>query len=88
MDREKGVSYQLRKAAGVYWLIDMDQKGVPFKKPIPVNEMGADIWRLLEQGNKEEAAEWLCEEYEIGQEQAAHDMELFLYELRQRGIFV
>ncbi len=78
--------YQLRRAAGICWLIDMEQGGVPFKKPIPVNEMGADLWELLETGQKEAAVEKLCKEYRIEREEAARDVEMFLDDLRKHGI--
>ena len=35
--------YQLRYAAGIYWLLDMSQPGYPYRKPLPLNEMGAAI---------------------------------------------
>ena len=42
--------YQLRYAAGIYWLLDMSQPGYPYRKPLPLNEMGASIWRMMEKG--------------------------------------
>ena len=43
-------SYVLRKAAGIYWLIDCGQRCLPCRPPIRLNETGARIWQLLEQG--------------------------------------
>ena len=55
---ENKKKYQLRKAAGIYWLMDMEQEGIPYRKPIPVNDTGADIWTLHEAGkSKDEIAE-------------------------------
>ena len=66
----------------------MEQAGVPFEKPIPLNELGADVWRMLEQGQKDGIVEKLCQEYQIGREQAAQDVEQFLADLSRRGISV
>lgn len=40
----------LRNAAGAYWLINLDQPGVPYKKPLKLNDSGALIWGLLTEG--------------------------------------
>ena len=68
----------MRHAAGIYWLIDMEQEGVPYKKPIPVNETGAKIWNLREMGkSRGEIAEVLAECYGISREEAGEDVEAF-----------
>lgn len=85
---ENSARYQLRKAAGIYWLIDRKQEGVPFRKPVTLNEMGADIWRLLMKMQKNQVVENLCGEYQINREQAERDIEQFLDELRKYGISV
>ena len=70
--------FQLRNAAGIYWLIDMEQEGVPYRKPIPVNETGAKIWSLREMGKSQsEIAKELAECYGISVEEAAADVEAF-----------
>ena len=42
--------YQIRHAAGIYWLLDMEQQGYPYEKPLPLNEMGAQIWEMMQKG--------------------------------------
>ena len=42
--------YQLRHAAGCYWLLDMEQSGKDYIGPIVLNESGAEIWNRLQAG--------------------------------------
>lgn len=78
---------QLRYAAGLYWLLQMDQSGKEDVHPIPMNEGGASIWKMYQQGNtKEQIALQLCEQYGIGQEEAAADIMGFFEELKKQGI--
>ena len=46
-------NYQLRQAAGEYWLIRMDQQRFVYEKPIMLNEVGAMIWQQYMQGQTE-----------------------------------
>ena len=56
-----GMRYQLRRAAGRYWLLDMEQEGVPYRRPLCMNEMGAAVWELLVRGlDREGIVEELC----------------------------
>lgn len=80
--------YQLRRAAGMYWLIDMEQEGVPFRKPLAMNQVGADIWRMLRDGEEGGIAAALCREYRVDAEEAARDVEEFRRTLRERGISI
>ena len=58
--------YQLRRAAGVYWLLDMEQDGLSCERPIMLNECGAFLWQRFRDGKTKEAAvQELCAEYEI-----------------------
>lgn len=87
-DRTGGNSrYQLRKAAGMYWILDMEQEGAPYRKPVPVNEMGAAIWKLLAQGYEEKKiAEILCGEYGIKEEETLADVLQFRKQLKEWGL--
>lgn len=76
--------YRLRQAAGVYWLIDMEQSLKCFKKPLAMNEMGAKIWRLMEAGStKDEIVQILSREYEVDVQQVKLDLDNFENELMQ-----
>ncbi len=83
----KNNRYQLRYAAGVYWLLDMEQPGVPYVKPVPMNGMGADIWRMHGQGlTAKEIAGKLSAACEVSESQAETDVCAFLKELKAQGI--
>lgn len=79
--------YQLRHAAGLYWLIDTEQPGIPYKKPIPMNDVGAEIWKLLAQGMiQEQIADILSKQYSISKAEAVQDMEQFIKQLEDQGV--
>lgn len=79
--------YHLRYAAGQYWLLDTWQEGVPYKRPLVMNEVGADIWRMIEQGlNREQILDVLCKEYQAAREMVVQDVEQFLAQLAEFGI--
>ena len=46
--------YELRKAAGLYWLLDLRQGGEHYKPPLAMNEMGAEIFKYRQLGDSEE----------------------------------
>lgn len=81
--------YQLRHAAGLYWLIDMKQSGDTYISPVPLNEVGAKIWEMFESGMSEaEICGWLSDEYKISPEQAQSDVRDFVTQLEaQKVIF-
>ena len=75
--------YQLRYAAGLYWLIDMEQSEGAYISPVPLNDAGAKLWRLLERGvSGEEICRRLCAEHGISEEQARRDLRDFIEQLQ------
>lgn len=44
--------YQLRHAAGRYWLLDMQQEGLDYRKPVVLNECAAFIWKRNDQESR------------------------------------
>lgn len=84
-----GGRYQLRYAAGLYWLIDMKQSGAEYISPVPLNDVGAEIFRRLERGMTEaEISKWMCEEFDISSEQAQEDVRDFVTQLKcQKVVF-
>ena len=75
--------FQLRHAAGMYWLIDMAPPGGAYVSPVPLNDGGAKLWRMLESGaSPEEICQRLCAEYEISIEEARSDVHAFVEQLR------
>ena len=78
--------YQLRKAAGLYWLLDMEQSGVERKEPVVLNESGAYIWMQYENLRSETAvAEALSREYGISVQEGLEDIRQFFRQLREQG---
>ncbi|MCH5337570.1 MAG: PqqD family protein [Acetatifactor sp.] len=79
--------YQLRYAAGTYWLLDTWQEGVPYRKPLTMNEVGADIWQMMEQRcSREQIVDALCREYQVNREVIEQDVERFMAQLEEYGI--
>ncbi len=75
--------YQLRRAAGVCVLLDMEQVGMPYRKPIVLNEMGADIWEALMAGQTvAQIGQHMAEQYEVPAEEAARDVASFVQQLQ------
>lgn len=79
--------YQLRYAAGIYWLLDMEQPGVPYHKPVPMNETGAHIWKMHEKGmNLKEIADRVSREHGVSGDDVEKDIQLFVAQLEKDGI--
>lgn len=87
LEKRKNPRYQLRSAAGLYWILDMEQEGVPYRKPLPINEIGAGIWKMMEQGMEQtEIADAMCREYKVERETVLQDIVQFRKSLREYGI--
>ena len=79
--------YQLRRAAGKYWLLDMEQSAGRYAAPVAMNETGALILESFWEANDPlGAAKALSETYEISQEEALEDVNAFLDQLQKKGI--
>lgn len=86
MRKEKQTA--LRYAAGVYWLLDMEQKGSDYHRPVMLNECGACIWeRHIAGDTEQEIVEWMKNEYGISPEQAKDDVSRFMEQLRKQGFW-
>lgn len=84
---KKALRYQLRRAAGLYWLIDMEQTGAFYNSPVPMNDAGAQIWRMFESGmTEEQVSERISAEYGITPEEAENDVRAFVGQLRSCSI--
>ena len=82
-DGQSGGRYQLRHAAGLYWLIDMVQPEKDYIRPVPLNDVGAKLWRMIDSGTSiEKISEQLSAEYEISTEQAQSDVHDFIEQLQ------
>ncbi len=67
-------SYQVRKAAGMYWITDTQQSGIDYKQPLCVNETGAWLWQLIQKGISEsEIISQYAKRFDISPEIAEQD---------------
>lgn len=81
--------YQIRRAAGLNWLLDMEQDANPYREPVPMNETGAKLFAALEEGKTREGLiDMLVREYEIPPDEARTDTEAFLKQLSDFGYTV
>ena len=63
------LKYQLRCAAGQYYLLNMEQRGIPYERPLVLNSIGAEMWQELIQGKTtEQIADNLGTKYNIEKE--------------------
>ena len=79
--------YQLRYAGGRYYLLDMGQLGVPYKRPMELNDIGAQIWQMLAEGYTGDViAERLASEYNAKVEDVRKDVLQFQKSLLTYGV--
>lgn len=87
--QNKMSEYQLREAAGKYWLLHMTQKGNAYERPLQLNSMGATLWNLFLNGKTvRQSAEILSEEYQVPITELEEDVRMFCRQLEQCGILV
>ena len=78
--------YALRQVAGVWMLIPTGQTLKVFRGILKLNEVGAFLWRGLEEGKTvEELTKSLVDTYGITSERASTDISEFIAKLRNNG---
>lgn len=81
--------YQLRKAAGLYWLLDMEQDGAELREPVVINESGAYIWEQYRRlKSVTSVAEALSREFGISVQEGLADIRQFFQQLREQGLIL
>ena len=79
--------FVLREIAGDYVIIPTGKTVLTFNGLITVNEVGADLWKMLQSDvTFEELLRGILEEYEVDEETAREDIREFLEKLQQGGI--
>ncbi len=79
--------YKLRKVANEYVVVAVGRELSRFNGMISLNETGAFLWKLLEQEiSKEDVVERLCQEFQVTNEKAAYDVNVFVEKLRDAGV--
>lgn len=79
-------NYVLRKVVNAWIVLPLGEEAVNFGGMLTLNETGAMLWRVLEQGGDQEAlVSALTREYEVSYEEARTDVDAFLNKLIQAG---
>jgi len=79
-------NYVLRKVVNAWIVLPLGEEAVNFGGMLTLNETGAMLWRVLEQGGDLEAlVSALTREYEVSYEEARTDVDAFLNKLIQAG---
>lgn len=79
--------YQIRKAAGLYWIIPTNQLDTEYIPPLPVNECGTIVFqKLQEKMEKDQIIKYLVELYGITEQEAKDAIDSFCSQLKEHGI--
>lgn len=78
--------FVLRRVANLWMVLPLKTDTVDFNGMVRLNDSGAMLWKLLEQGaSREELLQAMTEQYSVSREQAAQDLEEFIGILNQIG---
>ena len=78
--------FLLRETAGKYIVLPLGGE-LDLGSLITLNETGAFLWRLLENGaSREELVEALLEEYDVDKERAEKDLDVLLAKMNAVGV--
>ena len=77
----------LRKVADSYVVVPVNNMSLDFNGIINLNETGAFLFRLLQNGaEREELLSKLLDEYEVTPQKAAKDIDLFIEKVKDADI--
>lgn len=79
--------YVLREVAGSNIVVPLGNAEVSFKGIMTLNDVGTFIWKKLEAGaTKEELLEAVLSEYDVSEEIASKDIDIYITKLRAENI--
>lgn len=79
--------FVVREIAGEYIIVPVGNTALEFNGLFTVNELGAYIWKLLQEDRtEEELVKEVVGEYDVEEETARQDIEDFLRWLREKNI--
>ena len=79
--------FVLREIAGDYVIIPTGKTVLAFNGLITVNEVGADLWKMLQSDvSFEDLVQGILEDYEVDEKTAREDIQEFLDTLIRGGI--
>lgn len=80
-------AYKQREIMGDVIFVPKGEKVLDFNGLITMNEMGAFIWKLIENGLEfDEILSRIVAEYDVSEAQAREDLNSFIEELRDKEI--
>ena len=78
--------FALRQVAQIWVVLPLGEKTVDFSGMLTLNDSGAMLWKVLENGGDQDAlVAALTAEYEVSEAQARTDVEEFLAKLIRAG---
>lgn len=79
---------RLRRIGNQYMIVDVSEENVNMSEVYSLNHTAALLWQRVEKGGATPAllADYLCETYGIGKEEADHDVERQIADWRQYGL--
>lgn len=78
----------LRKVADTYVVVPVNNMTLDFNGIINLNETGAFLFGILQNGaEKEELLEKMLEEYDVSEEKASKDIEIFIDKVKEADLF-
>ena len=78
--------FMLREVAGSYVVVAVGKRSEQFNGMVNMNETGAFLWKLVEQGaSRDELLNSLLETYEVEREKAEQDVDKFISVLQQNN---
>lgn len=81
--------YLLREVAGNYIIVAIGDEAVDFDGIITVNELGAFIWKILEEDTEtENIVAKILEEYDVSEDVVKDDVEKFIDKLKKAELLV
>ena len=79
--------FMLKQVCDEYMVVPVGAASVDFKSVIRLNETGAFLWKLLENGaEKADMLKDILDEYDVSEEIASTDIDAFIIKLTQAGI--
>ena len=79
--------YILRQVMDIYVVLGVGSEAYVPNQIMSVNEVGAFLWRLIEEGADEaELVDREMKEYDVDAETAAKDVKAFLNQLREKAL--
>lgn len=83
MSDTRNERFLLRNIAGTHFLLDTQYRGKQYKRPLQINDMGAEIFDMWEKGMaRAEIIQSIAREYGIEEDIIANDLQDFFGQLR------